>query len=62
MEKLLWNLYEFYFCLFLEECVYPDDWKKSNVVPMDKKETKNVKIIGGLTSFLSLAKCLKNHF
>ena len=29
---------------FLEECVYPDDWKKSNVVPIpiDKKESKNL--------------------
>lgn len=41
------------FLPFLEECVYPDDWKKSNVVPIDKKESKNLKIIDGLTSFLS---------
>ena len=41
------------FLPFLEECVYPDDWEKSNVVPIDKKESKNLKIIDGLTSFLS---------
>ena len=41
------------FLPFLEECVYPDDWKKSNVVPIDKKESKNLKIIDRLTSFLS---------
>ena len=28
------------FLSFLEEGVYPDDWKKSNVVPIHKKEVK----------------------
>ena len=27
---------------FSEEGVYPDDWKKSNVVPIPKKESKNL--------------------
>ena len=27
---------------FLEEGLYPDDWKKSKVVPLHKKESKNV--------------------
>ena len=27
---------------FLEEGVFPDDWKKSNVVPIHKKESKNL--------------------
>ena len=27
---------------FLEEGVYPDYWKKSNVVPIHKKESKNL--------------------
>ena len=39
-EKLLWNLYNF--MSFLEEGVYPDYWKKSNVVPIHKKESKNL--------------------
>ena len=30
------------FLYFLEEGVYPDDWKKSNVVPINKKESKNL--------------------
>ena len=30
------------FLSFLEEGVYPDDWKKSNVVPIHKKECKNL--------------------
>ena len=39
-EKLLWNLYSF--MSFLEEGVYPDYWKKSNIVPIHKKESKNL--------------------
>ena len=39
-EKLLWNLYSF--MSFLEAGVYPDYWKKSNVVPIHKKESKNL--------------------
>ena len=30
------------FLSFLEEGVYPDDWKKSNVVPIRKKESKSL--------------------
>ena len=30
------------FLSFLEEGVYPDDWKKSKVVPIHKKESKNL--------------------
>ena len=30
------------FLSFLEESVYPDDWKKSNVLPIHKKESKNL--------------------
>ena len=30
------------FLSFLAEGVYPDDWKKSNVVPFRKKESKNL--------------------
>ena len=30
------------FLSFLEKGVYPDDWKKSNVVPIHKKESKNL--------------------
>ena len=30
------------FLSFLEEGVYPDDWKKSNIVPFHKKESKNL--------------------
>ena len=30
------------FLSFFEEGVYPDDWKKSNVVPIHKKESKNL--------------------
>ena len=30
------------FLSFLEEGVYPDDWKKSNIVPIHKKERKNL--------------------
>ena len=30
------------FLSFLEEGVDPDDWKKSNVVPIHKKESKNL--------------------
>ena len=30
------------FLSFLEEGVYPDDWKKSNVVTIHKKESKNL--------------------
>ena len=30
------------FLSFLEEGVYPDDWKKSNIVPILKKERKNL--------------------
>ena len=29
---------------FLEEGVYPDDWKKNNVVPIHKKESLIKKI------------------
>ena len=41
-EALLWNLNEFYFLSFLEDGVYPDDWKKNNVIPVHKKENKNM--------------------
>ena len=41
IEKLLWNLYNF-FLSFFEDDVYPDDLKKSNVVPIYKKESKNL--------------------
>ena len=30
------------FLSFLEEGVYPDDWKESNVVPIRKKDSKNL--------------------
>ena len=30
------------FLSFLEKGVYPDDWRKSNVVPIHKKESKNL--------------------
>ena len=30
------------FLSFLEQGVYPDDWKKSNIVPIHKKERKNL--------------------
>ena len=30
------------FLSFLEEGLYPDDWNKSNVVPIHKKESKNL--------------------
>ena len=30
------------FLSFLEEGAYPDDWKKSNVVPVHKKESKKL--------------------
>ena len=30
------------FLSFLEEGVYPDDWKKSNVVPIHKNENENL--------------------
>ena len=30
------------FWSFLEEGVYPDDWKKNNEVPIHKKESKNL--------------------
>ena len=30
------------FLSFLEDGVYPDDWKKSNIVPIHKKERKNL--------------------
>ena len=30
------------FLSFLEEGIYPDDWKKNNVVPIHKKESKNL--------------------
>ena len=26
----------------INEGVFPDDWKKSNVVPIHKKESKNI--------------------
>ena len=29
------------FLSFLEESVYPDNWKKSDVVPFHKTESKN---------------------
>ena len=31
-----------FFFLFLEEGVYPDDWKKSKAVPIHKKESQNL--------------------
>ena len=40
------------FLLFLEEGVYPDDWKKRNVVPVHKKESKSLIKKYKLTSFL----------
>ena len=30
------------FLSFLEEGLYQDDWKKSNVVPIHKRESKNL--------------------
>ena len=30
------------FLSFLEEGAYPDDWKKSNVVPIQKNKSKNL--------------------
>ena len=44
--------------------VYPDDWNKSNVVPIfTKKKVKiSLIIIGQSVSFLSSAKCLKKLF
>ena len=30
------------FSSFLEEGAYPDEWKKSNIVPTHKKESKNL--------------------
>ena len=48
------------FLSFLDKGVYPDDWKKSNVVPIHK-EIKNLNI-DRLVSLLSSAKCLKESF
>ena len=39
-EKVIVELLPILFLPFLEERVYPDDWKKSNVVPIHKKESK----------------------
>ena len=49
------------FLSFLEEGVYPNDWKKSNVVPIHKKQSKNLIFTERLSSFLSES-VQKNHF
>ena len=33
---------KFLFKTILEEGAFPEDWKKSNVVPIHKKESKNL--------------------
>ena len=51
------------FLLFLEEGVYPDYWKKRNVVPVHKKESKSLIKKYKLTSFLPVfSKCIKESF
>ena len=37
---------------FLEKGVYPDDWKKSNIVHIHKKESKNLMKNYRLINFL----------
>ena len=39
-EKVIVEPLPILFLPFLEEGVFPDDWKKSNVVPIHKKESK----------------------
>ena len=41
-EKAIVEPLRILFLSFLEESVYPDDWKKSNVVPIHKEESKNL--------------------
>ena len=51
------------FKLMLEEGIFLEDWKKSNVVPVHKKESKNlIKIIEQLLFLLSLVKYLKGLY
>ena len=46
--------------LFQEE-IFPDSWKKANIVPVHKKESKNLlKIIGQLAFFQFLRKFSSN--
>ena len=41
-EKAIVEPLRILFLSFLEKGVYPDDWKKSNVVPIHNKESKNL--------------------
>ena len=43
----------------IREGIFPDMWKMSNVCPIHKKESKNLK---DLFHFQSLAKCLKKCY
>ena len=46
----------------LEEGIFPDDEKKSNVVPVDKKESTNLVNIIQLVFFLSSVKSVKGLY
>ena len=47
----------------IHEGVFPDRWKKANVVPINKKESKNfLETIDQLVFFQFLANIQKNHF
>ena len=46
----------------LEEGIFPDDKKKSNVVPVDKKESTNLVNIIQLVFFLSSVKSVKGLY
>ena len=46
----------------LEEGIFPDDEKKSNVVPVDKKESTNLVNITQLVFFLSSVKSVKGLY
>ena len=47
----------------IQEGVFPDRWKTANVVPINKKESKNfLKTIDELVFFQFLVNIQNNHF
>ena len=50
------------FCDCLEAGVFPWEWKKGNIVPINKKDDKTLKTFGPFPYFLFVRKSLKNWY
>ena len=62
-RKAIVGPFRILFSSFLEEGAYPDEWKKSNIVPTHKKESENlIKNYTPTSLLLSSAKCLEESF